>query len=261
MLPQLKIETSNNLFIDVNHTDLANAIENVKKAWLSYGASDNFTQACASFLEELREHFSHEEIILRGAGYEHLEVHSDSHTQILVLLEAILNVGMDENTGTYFLDKVREKLFEHELVADQGYWHLFESEDFAEGNAITWAAQMETGVPSIDAHHKSLVRYINRLAHRIEGGTTNELLVSELEQLYAYSAHHFHEEEVELTRKGPGASSRHRQAHLNLLEDLIRTINKLSTEKVPPKALPTYLGLWLSNHVMAYDVAEFSSRV
>ena len=258
MLEPLKIEPSSNLFIDANHLELTKATKQLKTAWMHFGVSDEFTQSCGAFLQELREHFSHEEIILRGAGYEHLEVHSDAHSQIITILDATLRVGMDENTATYFLDKVQEKLFEHELVADQGYWHLFETQDFSQGNAITWAAQMETGVVSIDRHHKALVKYINRLTHRIEKGCDMDMLVSEMEQLHAFSAHHFHEEEVELTRGGSGALVRHRHAHLNLLEDLERTIDKLRTDKVPPQALPSYLGLWLTNHVMAYDVMDFS---
>ena len=241
--------------------DLVNTIEVLKTAWMSYGASDQFGVACERFLGELREHFAHEEIILRGAGYEHLEVHAEGHMQIMIILEAVLAVGMDEITGAYFLDKVREKLFEHELVADQGYWHLFEAEDFCDGKALSWASQMETGNVSIDTHHKSLVRYINRLAHRIEGGMDVSMLVSELQQLYAFSAHHFHEEEVELMRKGGQASASHRQAHANLLDDLKRTGEKLKSGKLPSSSLPTYLGLWLSNHVMAYDVVEFKGRL
>ncbi len=247
-------------FIDTNHVFFVKSVEGVTKAWERFGASRSFQATCEHFLDNLRRHFAYEEDVLQTAGYGAVKSHARDHAQLLASLEALLQGGLNATRGARFVETVQEKIFEHELVSDQDYWSLFENRDFTQGRGVQWAGYMETGVASIDAHHKSLAQYINRLAARIDEGTQSDLVLSELEQLYVYSVHHFDEEEDELQRISESPFERHKTAHKKLLQRLQATKSDVEQGDIDLRAVPNRLGPWLTKHITGFDVAAFHSH-
>lgn len=61
--------SSGNSFIDDNHSDLLQHLDSIINWSLDSWNSEEFKSSIRNFIVDLENHFSHEEIILRGAQY------------------------------------------------------------------------------------------------------------------------------------------------------------------------------------------------
>ena len=122
---------------------------------------------------------------------------------------------------------------------------------------IAWdAAQMGTGVDTVDAQHQELIDRINELHAACMAGTAREELLKLLTFLGEYAQSHFrHEEDVMQSHRCP-ASGQNKAAHVQFLRDYERLVELVkcggatTTLVIQVKEL---LGNWLKNHICSVD--------
>ena len=252
----LDIPETGNDFIDTHHRDLMEMVTALTEVWEAEKASRGFEGLARDFVDTLRAHFLREEMVLGGVGYQNIGFHEVSHENILYFLERQLDKGLDAITGQVFLDNLKSELFEHELVEDQDYWPLLDEDAPAHEPIIEWTAGLETGVDSVDAHHRALLRYINRLNDRILNGYPKKLILAELNQLYLFSAHHFREEELRFVSMKQADRQRHRRSHEKLLHDLHNLLQEYENDTFEAQSIGAYISYWLVNHLKLYDIPD-----
>jgi len=94
---------------------------------------------------------------------------------------------------------------------------------------------------------------------RVKDGQDQDLVVSDLKQLCAYSMHHFKEEEISLEKMGDGQLHYDRRAHDVLIKDLRTTIDEIINGEIDIRKIGGYLKFWFVNHVTVFDVSSFSA--
>ena len=178
-----------NNFIDDNHDQILNSIDELTFMVRDNWNLNNFSTAVSHFMVQLGNHFSHEETILKGANFNELTKHIIMHREIALQLRIEIMTIFERDDAINFLVSSRAKIFSHELIEDQAYWPLFDS---ANGlTIISWSKKYETGDTDVDKHHKSLVSYINRLNLKLIEVSDVDLACQELNNLYEYSKFHF----------------------------------------------------------------------
>lgn len=125
--------------------------------------------------------------------------------------------------------------------------------------AITWTADLDTGITVIDQQHRRIVDYINQLEVAQLAG--DRVLVGQvLDELVDYTLSHFSFEESLQEEAGYQFAKAHKRVHelfvrrvneyqkrFNAGEDIAEEVNKL-------------LSAWLINHIK-HDDADYVSAV
>ncbi|HXK56651.1 MAG TPA: hemerythrin domain-containing protein [Gammaproteobacteria bacterium] len=246
---------SGNAFIDENHKGLLENIDVISVSVRDNWDRQEFESNVRWFIVDLENHFSHEEVILKAAGFAELDEHSVKHRELSLRLrmDSIYTQNFDDSVR--FLGTLRSKIFSHELFEDQSYWPLFDKETEDAKLLISWSAELETGDPEMDRHHRALVNHINRLHMQLCASTDKRFACAELRLLHEYSKFHFSEEEHSLGEKlRPG----HRANHELLLIDLDRVIEEVDAGKYALPTIGDYLKYWLINHIQTFDIPSFS---
>ena len=245
---------SGNSFIDDNHKDLLDNIDFIASSVRDSWDQRAFESDVRCFIVDLENHFSHEEVILKAAGFSDLDIHSMKHRELSLQLrmDSYYMQGLEDSIR--FLGSLRTKIFSHEMFEDQNYWPLFENEYPAEELIIPWSAELATGDPETAKHHRALVNHINRLHLQFRISSDRHYAYRELRHLYEYSKFHFSEEEHSLDNKlRPG----HRANHEFLLIDLSRVIDEVRSGKFQLANIGDYLKYWLINHIQTFDIPSF----
>lgn len=123
---------------------------------------------------------------------------------------------------------------------------------------IAWTPDMETGIPVIDADHRTLLALVNQIADpENQGDRTAVEFV--LDELVGYTAHHFAREEALLERAGYPDLERHRRVHRALL-DQARALQRRLVAFTPGLGddLHRFLGHWLTGHILGEDLRYVS---
>ena len=93
---------------------------------------------------------------------------------------------------------------------------------------LVWSEDFSVNVAEIDAQHKKLCDYVNRLHAGVEARVDREDLRRLLGDLVEYTRLHFATEERLMEEQGMHPSTSHRKEHntlLSLLEDTLRSIS------------------------------------
>lgn len=242
---------SGNSFIDENHDDLLKHLDELTFFVRDKWDIAKFNNIFYEFILDLENHHAHEEVILRGSKYEETESHTIKHRDLCLFLRLnILKVSCYE-TAIQFLANSRSKIFSHELVEDQKYWHLFENNDTDTNNIITWSKKYETGHEETDIHHIALANYINRFHRRILKTPDKEMACRELKELTALSQYHYREEELSL---GSNLRSSHKSNHILLINELNSLVKEIKEGKYKIENLGDYLKYWLLDHIEKHDI-------
>lgn len=249
------IQPSGNNFIDDNHDDILSSMDE-----LGFMVRDNwnpktFATAVSHFIVQLENHFSHEETILKGANFKDIAKHTIKHREIALRLRVEAMAVLQRDDAINFLVSTRSTIFSHELIEDQGYWPLFDSENSP--TILHWSKKYETGNSDVDNHHQSLANYINRLNIKLVEFSDVDFACRELQNLYEYSKFHFLEEEEIL---GESLRFGHKENHISLLEDLDTLIFELKTEEIKTNSIGEYLKYWLLNHIQNFDIPAFTKH-
>lgn len=245
---------SGNSFIDENHDHLIDHI-NVLAEMMRDQELEKFKSGFQDFIVNLENHFSHEETILRGADYKHLDTHSIDHRSLSIKLRIDSMDINDYDSALSFLISSRAKIFTHELIEDQKYWPLFEVNFTDEDQICLWSEDLETGDRGIDEHHKALLNLINRLHKRFSFNLDVKEAGRELRALRDYSEFHFSEEEGVLGEK---LHIGHKVNHESLISDLNILIKEIEGGDFALENIGSYLKYWLLNHIKTFDIPSFN---
>lgn len=243
---------SGNNFIDENHDEIFDALDKlifiVRDTWNTI----IFINAVSDFIDQLENHFLHEEIILKSVNFQNIDAHIIEHREIALHLRVeIMDVSTREE-AVNFLMFIRSKIFSHELIADQNYWYLFDDEN--NPVVLQWTDEFETGDIDTNKHHQSLANCINRLNNKCSQLSDINYICRELKNFYEYSKFHFEEEEELL---GGNLMHGHEDNHKLLLEGLDALISDIKNNVVKISSVGEYLKYWLLNHIQNYDIPAF----
>lgn len=245
---------SGNAFIDENHEGLLHHLNVLSETVRDNWTQDGFMSDIRDFISALENHFHHEETILKGASYEDLDNHITKHRKVALDLRREAYLHHDYDSAVQFLITSRTKVISHELFEDQAYWLTFEAEGSDADPLISWSREIETGNLETDKHHKALSNYINRFYKKFTSSSDVVSVCCDLETLYAYSEHHFIQEEKTFGKKLRRA---HKANHASLLLDLATLIKEVETGDYKPENLGSYLKFWLLNHIQTFDIPDF----
>lgn len=250
-------ETSGNSFIDDNHHGLLEHILDICASLKDNWNPNGFKSSIRDFIVNLENHFSHEEIILKGANYKDLDAHTIKHREVSMYLRMESLEDHDYDAAVQFIANARSRIFSHELLEDQDYWPVFELEESTTTPLITWSTEFDTGDPETDKEHNALVNFINRLDQEFSTSSNIEYACNELKSLSAYSEYHFHNEERSL---GKSLRVSHKTSHEKLIFDLNTLIKELETGVHQLDHVGNYLKYWLLNHIQKFDVPAYRKK-
>lgn len=248
---------SGNSFIDENHNELLGFLDEITLFLRDEWDKDLFHSKIQNFIVSLENHYNHEEVILKGAGFENMDAHTLKHRELSMYLRIESLMPIDYDAAINFLSIIRSRIFSHELYDDQEYWPLFEPETPHTDTPMVWSSEFETGDMYTDKHHKAIINYINRLHQRLEYSSDIKLACNELTNLCAYSEHHFQEEESSL---GSKLRPLHKTNHQTLINDLNALIKEVEAGKYKLNNIGDYLKFWFLNHVQTFDIPAFKNN-
>lgn len=248
------LQSTGNNFIDDNHDDIFKNMDELTFLVRDNWDAASFRDAVTNFINQLENHFSYEETILKGANFNELEKHTIKHREVALefRIKSIDIITREEAIN--FIVTIRSMIFSHELIDDQNYWPLFDNNQSV---ILEWSEDYETGDSDIDTHHKSFANYINRLNQRLVQAPDIDLACRELAQLYEYSNFHFTEEEELL---GDSLKIGHKENHKTLLSDLDTVVSEVKSKKMRADHVGEYLKYWLLNHIQNFDVPAFKQN-
>lgn len=246
--------TSGNAFIDDNHSALLDHIDRICVSIRDGGSTSGFRPHFRNFITDIESHFSHEEVILNGAGFENIDQHTIKHREVSYFLRTESFDLHSYDDAVAFLASARIRIFKHELLEDQEYWSLFEPMNNNVDDLIVWTAEFETGNSEVDKQHKALANYISRLDRRLTAEPSAEIARKELQAIQNFSQVHFSEEEVKL---GLRLHAGHKANHEYLIRDLAALTDEIQKGRQEVKHVGEYLKYWLLNHIRTFDIPEF----
>ncbi len=238
-----KTHVSFNRFIDENHHDLLDHLVHLEQS-----DHADFNKAFFQLIRDLETHFQHEEMILRGAGFEQIEEHTLEHRELALELRKLASTATDHADVPHQLELIKAYIFEHELSSDQAYWGLF-PEEVPREPLLRWTEDLSTGDEDVDLHHQALVRHINRFYVSVGKASDRNHLIRELEILKAYSNYHFSQEEGLFS-----LDAAHLAEHRDLLSSLDKLIEKVSEGRYDGSVLRDFFDYWLLQHIRSHDV-------
>ena len=120
---------------------------------------------------------------------------------------------------------------------------------------IKWNAAFSVGQPTIDAHHKHIIKLMNSLQRAIRAGTDAALVPKILEDLSSYANFHFGAEENMFLQSAYPETEHHVCEH----EEFRKNIDRLKElvkrkEIVEGSALLDFLSSWFIHHIVKTDM-------
>ncbi len=249
---------SGNSFIDENHDDLLKHLDEITILLQDHFTTSSFKSGVIDFINNIENYFSNEEATLKRVGFDGLDSHITVHRELSKSLRMKNITNFEYDGAVTFLANARSELFSHELLEDQAYWPIFESESLDTEPLIIWSSVYETGNLEIDKHHSALINYVTRFYKRLEKSFDIEFACSELKQLCVYSEFHFFEEEELLGQQLMGS---HKSNHETIINDLNSLINEINDGKYQLEKIGDYLIYWLLNHIKIYDIPAFKNNL
>ncbi len=127
----------------------------------------------------------------------------------------------------------------------------------APGDLVVWdAAQMATGVESVDEQHRELICRLNRLHHACRQGRGKAELREMMGFLASYVQEHFrHEEEIMAQHNCPSKAA-NKAAHAKFLRDFTDLATAFEADGNSTSVLldlGRLVGDWLGNHICTVD--------
>lgn len=121
--------------------------------------------------------------------------------------------------------------------------------------AIDWQTDFELGIQDIDLQHRLFLNLINRLILSFELPGKEKQQAALLTELSAYARFHFVSEESIMLLEGYPGYAEHKQAHLQLLDQLSSRINMFHIGDPSQESahLITFLTSWFFAHTAHLD--------
>jgi hemerythrin len=153
-------------------------------------------------------------------------------------------------------------------VGEEMYRRLYESTALGatqrdpEGKVpvhLPWHEDYALGHPLIDAQHKELLDFGNRLLSLTTAGATQRLIDAALDDLLKHVARHFKDEEAILLEIGYPEVKAHQAAHQQLLEAAAQIKKNVSLGRASFMGLMNFLANQVIREHMLMDDAAFKS--
>jgi len=124
---------------------------------------------------------------------------------------------------------------------------------------IQWTDKFATGNALVDQQHQALFTAINQFQDALDAGAGATQVDSILEFLDRYVSEHFTTEEFLMLRSDFSAITLHKVEHerLMLRVTFIRDLRRQDPALAPAEGLARFLGDWLQNHILQWDMALF----
>jgi hemerythrin-like metal-binding protein len=121
---------------------------------------------------------------------------------------------------------------------------------------IEWQDVMSTGIPLVDADHKTLVSLINQVHGCIGGLDEYGALGSILKVLADYTDYHFRREEALMEECGYPGFIPHKALHDRLTEQVKEVIRRFEAApgSVRAQDVQKFLEDWLVDHILRHDM-------
>lgn len=119
-----------------------------------------------------------------------------------------------------------------------------------------WTDDLNLGIDVIDAQHKQIVNYINKLNIAIEKNDAEQVVIV-IEQLRDYCADHFTFEEQLMQQANYILSTAHQAVHRRFTEKIVNIQAELENGKDPfnvARRVRTWLMTWLIQHIHHEDI-------
>jgi hemerythrin len=125
---------------------------------------------------------------------------------------------------------------------------------------IQWCEKFATGNNLVDHQHKSLFEAIGEFDLALEAGLAPQRMDEMLAFLERYAREHFVTEEFLMVRAEFPDRAQHKAEHERLLlrVKFIRELRDQDPSLVPPEGLGKFLGEWLQDHILTWDLALFN---
>jgi hemerythrin len=119
---------------------------------------------------------------------------------------------------------------------------------------FTWSQIYSVGNDKIDQQHQQLFDIANRYADALERGMGRKTLIGIFNELVAYTAYHFKEEESMLQDGGYPELEAHRKNHEKLVKLVMHYKQQLDMGEagVEQRALD-FIQTWLNGHILGMD--------
>ena len=117
-----------------------------------------------------------------------------------------------------------------------------------------WSSRFETGIPVIDAQHKTLFEAVNKLADSFKAGTAPAQVKASLDFLVKYTVEHFQTEEKFMKEMGYPKLTSHMADHAQLVAKAQALQAKLAEGKPVTVEVTTFLADWLKHHINEADM-------
>lgn len=121
---------------------------------------------------------------------------------------------------------------------------------------ITWSADLETGVATVDADHRQLIAGLNQLEQAIQDGRGSKEIGRIVDGLERYAAAHFAREEDCMQRAQCPVAAANKAAHRRFVHTIQQARERLTrpgTGALVANQVQVELVEWLRTHIMKID--------
>ncbi len=117
-----------------------------------------------------------------------------------------------------------------------------------------WSEKYSVGIAKLDHQHQTLFEIINQLHSAMSSGQGQSELGVILDRPIDYTQNHFANEEKIMTHHGYLQLAEHRQAHVELTQQVLDFKEKYRSGKIGLSIqLTQFLKNWLTTHILGED--------
>jgi len=128
---------------------------------------------------------------------------------------------------------------------------------------IDWNDSLMIDLPTIDEQHKKLIALSNSLLQAMINGMGQEVLSTLFDELRAYTAYHFQDEEAFMRQIDYPGLADQLIAHEQLTKDVDEFRVKLMKDDVAPNEALDFINGWIVCHIQDMDakIAEYANNL
>lgn len=126
---------------------------------------------------------------------------------------------------------------------------------YLKDDSIRWIPELQTNIPTVDRHHKSLFHLIDRLYQNMKSGTSDEVIAQTLDALIDYTDYHFKAEEAAFEEFKYPDCSKHKVQHDALVSRAKQLRRELDQgHKLLTSEVTDFLKGWINGHIKTCDM-------
>jgi hemerythrin len=254
------VPRTGNDFIDVTHDDLLRRVSDLRRRCACGAGREAVVPDFDGFLGQMCDHFGHEELILRAAGFDAWAEHAERHEELGTQLGRLVDYLRDSDVTQDFLCTVAgtmdSALTRHEITQDCAFasplnpgWTPPKGKDI-----IVWDPVFDTGNAAIDAQHRELAELLNRMHHEAQCGCTTARALALMDEVQAHLEAHFAAEEGVMRGGSLSGFVQHHASHRSMEAQFLSVRDRVAAEAVNLSVVARgYLRFWFADHILRSD--------